>query len=102
MEGLDQFADKIDNLTKKFEKASKDPILVNFDELFSTSFMKKYTSYNSISSFLKDIGVKNQTEFENLPETILDKHVVQNTKFSSWQAMLNKAGEEYISKFLTL
>lgn len=102
MDGLDELLHRIDNLTKKVEKASKESISISFDELFPTSFMKKYTSYNSIDSFLKDVGIENQTEFKNFPETILDKYVVQNTKFSSWEAMHKKAVEEYTSKFFSL
>lgn len=103
MDGLDELLHSINNLTKKVEKAaSKDSISISFDKLFSTSFMKKYTTYSSIDLFLKDIGVENQQEFEELPETILDKHVVQNSKFNSWEAMHEKALKEYASKFFSL
>lgn len=75
-----------------------DAQLVDFDKLFDMSFMRKYTKYKSFDKFLSGgrFKITCQQDFEDLPEKLMDAHVAKNTKFSSWQEMLDFATDKYI------
>ncbi len=75
---------------------------ISFDELFTFSFMTKYTQYESFDEFLKAGGfeVNSQEDFEAIPDADMDTYVSKMTSFRSWQNMLDKATEQYISKKL--
>ena len=79
---------------------SLEPQLVDFNEIFHTSFMRKFTRYKSFEKFLNGgkFTIKCQQDFEALPETEMDKHVLQSTKFKTWQEMLDYATDKYILK----
>ncbi|MDD6382254.1 hypothetical protein [Mitsuokella sp.] len=74
------------------------PELVDFDEVFSTSFMRRYTRFRTFEKFLQGgrFGIKDQRDFEALPEEQMDEWVRKCTKFSSWQEMLDIATDKYV------
>lgn len=99
--GLDDLQKKL----KKMEKATKEldgQHQVAFDDMFAKSFMLKYTNFSTFDEFLTagNFVVNSQEDFEAIPDTDIDAHVSKTTKFSSWDKMLNKAGEEYTIKKL--
>lgn len=101
MKGLD----KLQKQLKDMEKAAKElenTKTVAFDDLFISTFMRKYTNFSSFDEFLKNgnFTVNSQEDFESIPDAEMDDHVSKTTKFSSWQNMLNKAVEEYTAKKL--
>lgn len=101
IQGLDQFQKEL----KRMEKAAKDlenTHSVSFNELFTSSFMRKYTNFTDFDVFLEagNFIVNSQEDFEAIPDSELDSHVSKTTKFSSWEDMLGKAGEEYTFKKL--
>ncbi len=55
------------------------PVQVSFEDLFNTSFMRKYTKYRSFEKFLLGGGfhIEIQQDFEDLPEENMDAHVVK-------------------------
>jgi len=73
---------------------------VRFDELFSQSFMTKYTKFESINEMVNKspFKVESEEDFKNIPDTGWDKYVRENTSFQSWGAMYSKATEEYLGK----
>lgn len=77
---------------------STTPQLVDFEDLFDTSFMRRYTRYRSFEKFLAGgrFDIKSQKDFEDLPEELMDAHVKKTTKFSSWQEMIDCATDKYI------
>ncbi|WP_182187538.1 hypothetical protein [Pectinatus frisingensis] len=79
------------------------PIIFDFEDVFDNTFMKKYTHYKNFERFLDNgkFTINCQKDFENLPEDIMDSHVAKNTKFSSWQEMLDFATDRYIKKNVT-
>ena len=95
--GLDKLSNKLESMANNASKLSGDN-QVSFNDLYPDSFMKKNTNYANIDIFLKDLGVTNKESFEKLPQSELEKHVVQNTKFSSWHDMEEKAVGEYFSR----
>ena len=87
--------DKMMEAAEKLEKTK-----VSFDELFTANFMKKYTDFTSMEAFCDAAGIKTEEDFRAMPESTLDAHVAKTTRFSNWDNMLAKAGEEYIAKQL--
>lgn len=78
--------------------ASQEPKLVDFNDVFNTSFMRKYSRYKSFEKFLQGsrFNIKSQKDFEMCPEEQMDQHVKKSTAFSSWQEMLDFATDKYI------
>lgn len=76
------------------------PVQVDFKDLFTVSFMRKYTKYRSFEKFLLGGGfhIETQQDFEDLPEKNMDVHVARNTKFASWKEMLDAATDIYVRK----
>lgn len=74
------------------------PELVDFNEVFDTSFMRKYTRFRTFEKFLQGsrFKIENQRDFEALPEEKMDAWVRKATKFLSWQEMLDTATDKYV------
>ena len=71
--------DKLEKQLKQMQKGAKElsrTKQVSFSELFTTSFMKKYTSFSSMDELLNAGGfkVESQEDFEAIPDTELDRH----------------------------
>lgn len=75
---------------------------LSFSDLFTSSFMNKYTSFSSFEEFLEagEFTVNSKEDFEAIPDSDMYSHVSKTTKFSSWEDMFSKATENYISKKL--
>lgn len=93
--GFDELQNELKQLQKKAE--SLDGKSVSFYEMFPSSFMKKYTNFQDIDSFFDASGFNANTneDFDKIPESELDSFVATNSKFSSWEEMLNVATELY-------
>lgn len=99
--------DKLEKQLKQMEKGAKElsrTKKVSFGELFTTSFMRKYTSFSSMDELLIAGGFKIESEkdFEAIPEHELDKHIAAVTKFKCWKDMLDEAVSKYAAKKLGL
>lgn len=90
--------DKLQRRLKKLDGTHN----VSLDKLFSNSFMRRYTQHATIDEFFDAGGFEfeKEEEFENIPEQQLNVQVQATTHFSSWQEMLNKAGEDWMAKEL--
>lgn len=99
--GLDKLQKDLKNMEKGAKELSKTK-QVSFDELFPSSFMLKYTSFTSIDELLDAGGFNSEAyeDFEDIPDDEIDKHIAANTKFNSWEDMLDEATSQYISKKL--
>lgn len=101
IEGLD----KLEKRLNQMERAAKEldgTHSVSFENLFTTSFMKKYTQFQSIEEFFSSSGfdVTSQEDFEAIPEKDLDAYVSNNTSFETWEDMFSKAMVGYAAKKL--
>jgi hypothetical protein len=94
--GLDQLAKNLQRLDGTRNVA--------FEEIFPNRFMRKYTKFASIDEMFEKGGfkVESQADFEAVPEADLNRFVVANTRFRSWEDMLGKASEEYALRQLGL
>lgn len=75
---------------------------IPLSDLFTESFMEKYTNCSSFEEFLEIGGfeVNSKEDFENIDDAEFDKHVSNNSQFDTWQLMLDTAAEQYITKKL--
>jgi len=99
--GLDKLEKQLiqmENGAKELERTKQ----VSFEELFTPSFMRKYTSFSSFNELLQSGGFSadSQEEFEAIPDELFDKHIATVTKFDSWQEMLDEATTQYALKKL--
>lgn len=97
--------DKLGKQLKKMQQAAQElqgTQNVPFDELFTPSFMQKYTDFSSFDELLEKGGfvVNSQEDFEKIPDDVFDEHISKNTKFSTWGDMLDNATENYVAKKL--
>ena len=99
--GFDDLSKQLKQIEKDVKKLGKKKN-VPMKEIFTPSFMRKYTKSSSIDIFFTSDGLNIQTEedLKNFPDADMDAHVKEHTKFNSWQEMLNKAGQEYFEKEL--
>lgn len=98
IDGLDQLQRDLKKLDRNAKKLSGKHS-VPLDELFTASFMRKYTKFRSIDALLEAGGFHASTdkEFDAIPQTELDAHIAKTTKFRNWDAMLDEAVDEYVS-----
>ncbi len=84
-------------LTGYYQLPGALPQLVDFEDLFDKSFMRKYTIYRTFEKFLQGgkFRITSQQDFEDLPEVQMDKHVAKTTRFGSWKEMIDFATDIY-------
>lgn len=100
LKGLDKFSKELNKLSKNAEKISGNN-QVSFNELFTNSFMSKYTDFTNIDDFVTNSGF-DFSDLESIPDSDLDNFVSNNTSFSNWKEMLTKASEIWTVKKLGL
>ncbi|MCI8486825.1 MAG: hypothetical protein HFJ20_07215 [Clostridia bacterium] len=95
--GLEKFQKELNNKVQKINSTPK-----KFSDIFTSSFMKKYTKCSNINDFFDNGGftINSKEEFVNIDETDLDTYVSSNTSFSSWNDMYKTASTEYVKNQL--
>ena len=70
---------------------------VPFSELLAPKFMVRFTNFTSFDDLLAKSGFKLDTveDFVNISDRERDAFIASNTRFANWDAMLQKAFEEY-------
>lgn len=90
-----------DELIKKINKKFGN---ITEIELFTSSFMRRFTKFGSFKEFILKSGLIDPNK-ENIKEALkaipkkdLDKYIRKNTNnnFNSWKDMLKRAYDEYI------
>ena len=101
IKGFDKLEKQLNQMQKAAEELSNTNT-VSFDKLFTCSFMNKYTNFSNFDDLLYagNFIVNSQEDFEAIPDKEFDIHISSCTKFSTWEEMLNKATELYVSKKL--
>ena len=97
--------DKLEKQLRQMEKGAKELSKtkhVSFEELFPTSFMRKYTSFSSMNELLDAGGfeIETQEDFEAISDNEFDKHISTNTSFKTWEDMLGEATSQYAARKL--
>lgn len=92
------------SMIKKLEKAGNATKGEHsFYELFPPEFMKSYTNYSDIDSFMNNCGFPHETEeeFKAIPDDAFDAYVRKSSKFESWQDMLDSASQDLFNRNMT-
>jgi len=94
--GMEDLLRNLEDLPAKVKKSIEGK--VSLSELFNQSFMKKYSSFNSIEELFNfgDLKIESEKDFEEISEEKLNEVVREKTNFNSWKEMLKAAGIEYI------
>lgn len=96
IKGLNDIQKQLKNIENGSRELAKKKS-VSFNELFTDSFMKKYTDFPNLEAMLKTFGYNDFTneDFLAIPDEEINQKVSSSTKFDSWQAMIDKAAELY-------
>lgn len=101
IEGADELKNQLEEMSsaaREIEGSNE----VEFKDLFSRRFMKRYTRFGSIDEFLSESPweVKSERDLEKIPENEFDLYVSKNTVFDNGDEMVSKAGEEWVAQKL--
>lgn len=93
-ENLSKKLSKLTDNAKELEKTSSIPL----EDLLTSTFLKKYTSLDSLELFIKDSPFTDVSfsNFENISELELDNYVRTISSFSTWSEFINTACSEYV------
>jgi hypothetical protein len=99
--GLKEFQKKLEDLERK-AKALNGKHEISFAELFNASFMRRYTSFDSMEELIEAGGFKVETvdDFKAIPEHKWDEHIARSTRFRNWQEMMKQASAEWAKRQL--
>lgn len=97
LHGVDNVIKKLnqlENRVKEVEGNNQVPVF----ELLSPDFMKRNTGFATLEEMLLagDFIVESKEDFEAIPDKLWDEYVSKVTQFSSWQTMLENAGNEWV------
>lgn len=101
IEGLDDLQEQLREMDRGMKELSRKHE-IPLSELFTSAFMRKFTDYSSLDELLEAGGFHAETseEFEAIPEDAFDAFIAKVSKFQSWDKMLDKATELYLSEKL--
>lgn len=68
----------------------------SYQDIFSLSFMQKYTNFASIDFFLKGLNLTDFTKLETVDQTKLNNFVKANSHFKTWSEMEQTAVNNYM------
>jgi len=81
-------------LQKNVDKLSKQKNVPLY-QLFTQSFISKNTNFSNLDEFFNACNIHSNEDLEAISDAEIDKFVIQNTKFQSWQEMLDTSVAEY-------
>lgn len=92
-----KLSDTLSNLTKNAEELEKTSS-IPLEDLLTSTFLKKYTSLDSLELFIKDSPFTdiNFSNFENISELELDNYVRTISSFNTWSEFINTSCSEYV------
>lgn len=101
--GFDDLINKLDDIAENAQSLEGTQS-VSFDELFNSSFMKKYTKMADIDDFFSGSGfvINSVDDFDKLNQNKLNDWVKEHSSFNTWKDMFEKAIHEYTIKRLGL
>lgn len=102
-DGFEELEDDLKQMEDGLDKV-EDEDNVSFEELFTKEFMRKYTDFESMESFLEHSPwtVESAEDFEAIPEDEFDDYVDENTTFEDWDSMSGTAFEVWVARQMGL
>lgn len=101
IEGLDKLIKHFEKLQKSIKRIEGEYGLT-FDELFPPEFLQRNTRFSSLDEMFEKSGfiVNSRENFKKIPHDVWNKFISDNSKFDSWQDMLNAAVKEWVERQL--
>lgn len=69
---------------------------VSYQQLFSPSFMQKYTGFANFAFFMQNLKVQDFSDLTALDQNELDAYVKNNSHFKTWAEMQQAAVNNYM------
>ena len=70
---------------------------VSYQEIFSNSFMQKYTQFANFIFFMKGLKIDDFSKIEKLKSDTLNDFVQKNSHFKTWEEMQQAAVNDYMN-----
>ena len=100
--GLDEVQRKLEELARRAQELEGKKIPMR--ELFSGTFMGKYTTFPTFDAFFVASGfdAKTEEDFWKIPADQWDAAVKKGTRFQTWGEMKAAATDDYVKRHLGL
>lgn len=91
--------EKLEQMKSNLQKiAAQNPQKeVSYQEIFSNSFMQKYTQFANFIFFMKGLKIDNFSKIEKLKSDTLNDFVQKNSHFKTWEEMQQTAVNDYMN-----
>lgn len=91
--------EKLEQMKNNLQKiASQNPQKeVSYQEIFSNSFMQKYTQFANFIFFMKGLKIDDFSKIEKLKSDTLNDFVQKNSHFKTWEEMQQAAVNDYMN-----
>ena len=91
--------EKLEQMKSNLQKiAAQNPQKeVSYQEIFSNSFMQKYTQFANFNFFMKGLKIDNFSKIEKLKSDTLNDFVQKNSHFKTWEEMQQAAVNDYMN-----
>ena len=91
--------EKLEQMKSNLQKiAAQNPQKeVSYQEIFSNSFMQKYTQFANFICFMKGLKIENFSKIEKLKSDTLNDFVQKNSHFKTWEEMQQAAVNDYMN-----
>lgn len=101
IKGLDEVQRKLRDLERKAKDLHGEHS-VPLSELFSPSFISKYTRFSSLDEMFEasPFKIETQEDFDAVPREKLDEFIQSESGFSGWSEMLQEATKAWAANRL--
>ena len=91
--------EKLEQMKSNLQKiAAQNPQKeVSYQEIFSNSFMQKYTQFANFIFFMKGFKIDDFSKIEKLKSDTLNDFVQKNSHFKTWEEMQQAAVNDYMN-----
>ncbi len=97
IDGSEDAQKKLERLRKEGAKLSGEQVPLK--DLLTPGFISQYSGFPNLEAFADAGGFR---DFENADMDEVNVFVAKHTRFSTWDKMVHKAGEEYVVRRLDL
>jgi hypothetical protein len=100
IDGFDDLSKQLKKISKQVEKESQ--YSGELSEILNDNFIGRNTNFNSYQEFMQSlpIDISEEENLQSIENTLLDTHILEQSKFSTWNKLINTAAEEFMAERL--